>query len=203
MRLARRSAFTVLELSVALAVIALLTLLSIPAYKRILASGAVSQSTSNLRAIAAMAHGYAAENNGVLPPMQTGEEEIATWDSLLLAYSIGTSERIFAAKADRFPRPPGKTPRSYSLNPRFAGKPVVAVSRPSVVALVVERHASANGDPLAYVSGPPFKPTGYSDFPYEGKTQIALFDGCVAMVEKMDWLAWHRTYIDPENPDWQ
>lgn len=203
MRRFGRAGLTLIELLVALAVLAILAVLALPAINRVTRSGETAQSVLNLRAIAAMIHGYSAENNGALPPMQAGEGGSATWDSLLLAYSSGTPERIFAARADRFPRPTGKTPRSYSLNPRFAGKPLVAVSQPSRVALLVERHASQNGDPMAYVSGPPVKPTGYSDFPYEGKTQIAFFDGSVAMVGKMDWMAWHHTYIDPENPDWQ
>lgn len=198
-----RSGLTLVELLVAMAIISLLVVLAWPAFNRSIKSAELAQSVSNLRTIAAMAHGYAAENNGALPPMQTEEGGTATWDSLLLAYSTGTSERVFAARADHFPRPPGKIPRSYSLNPRLAGRPLVAVSRPSAVAMVVERHASSSGDPMAYVSGPPVKPTGYSDFPYEGKTQVAFFDGSVAMVAKMDWMAWHRTYIDPENPDWQ
>lgn len=198
-----RGGLTLIELLVALAILALLAVLALPALTRVIRLGEIAQSVSNLRAITTMVHGYAAENNGTLPRMEAEGSEAASWDNLLLAYSTGTPERIFSARADRYSRPHGKTPRSYSLNPRFAGKPLVLITQPAQVALVIERHASLYGDPMAYVGGPPVKPTGYSDFPYEGKTQIAFMDGSVVMVGKLDWLLWHRTYIDPENPDWQ
>lgn len=198
-----RSGFTLVELLVVIAIIALLAAFAIPALNRSLGSAAIAQSVSNLRTIASMTHGYAADNNGTLPPLANAGDEEPGWDNLLLAYSTGTPERIFAARSDRFPRPDGKTPRSYSLNPRFAGMPLVLISQHSRVALLIERHASLNGDPMAYVGGPPVKPTGYSDFPYQGKTQLAFADGSVAMVEQLGWVAWHHRYIDPENPDWQ
>ena len=196
-----RSALTLVELLVTVAIAALLAAVALPTMERATRRAGIAQSTSNLRSISSLVPAYAADHNGILPPLETADS--MTWDVQLIGQATGAAESIFAAQLDRHARPAGKTPRSYSLNPRFAGKPQVLLTKPSQVALIVERHASLEGLPAAYVGGPPVKPTGYSDFPYEGKTQIALADGSVAMVERLDWLPWHRRYIDPDNPDWQ
>lgn len=183
---------------VVLALLALLVALLLPAMQRAQRSAAMAQSAANLRSLSAMAHAYTAENNGQLPPMTlNAESSPQTWDSLLLAYAAAPPEDTFTARLDHFARPPGKTARSYSLNPALAGQRLALLSAPGRTALFIERHASLYGEPMAYVGGPPYRPTGYSDFPYEGKTQLALADGSVAMVGRLEWTAWHERYIFP------
>lgn len=189
---------TILELLVVLALVALLAAVLVPALRRADRSAGIAQSTANLRAISSMAQAYAAENNGLLPPMTTNTDgTAATWDRLLRSYASGAAENTFAARLDRFARPPGKTARSYSLNPALAGKRLALLDTPGRTALVIERHASLYGEPMAYVGGPPYRPTGYSDFPYDGKTQLAFADGSVSMAARLEWTAWHERYIFP------
>lgn len=189
---------TLIELLVVLALVGLLAAVLVPALQRADHSAGIAQSAANLRVISSMAHAYAAENNGLLPPMTTDADgAAATWDKLLRSYTSGATESTFAARLDRFARPPGKTARSYSLNPALAGKRLALLAAPGRTALLIERHASLYGEPMAYVDGPPYRPTGYSDFPYDGKTQLAFADGSVSMVSRLEWTAWHERYIFP------
>lgn len=190
----RRDAVTFVELLAVVAVLTLLFALAVPVLRRAFDYSGIAQSAANLRALALMAHAFAADNSGLLPQMQTAA---GTWDTLLRGYSPQTSDRVFAARADHFTRPPGKTARSYSLNPALAGRRFAILDETCRLALFVERHASLYGEPMAYVGGLPYRPTGYSDFPYEGKTQIARTDGSVTLVGRMDWTAWHERYIFP------
>jgi len=193
-RSACRKAVTLVELLAVVAVVTLLCAIAVPFFRRASESSGMAQSAANLRALSLMAHNYAVEHEGLLPQMESTD---GTWDNQLLACSPGTSPSVFTARTDRFARPPDKTARSYSLNPALAGRRFALLDAASRLALFIERHASLYGEPMAYVGGPPYRPTGYSDFPYKGKTQIALMDGSVVLVGRMDWTAWHERYIFP------
>lgn len=65
-----RRGYTLVELLVVIVVIALLAALALGALGRVRESGNSAACLKNLRQIGAAAHGYAADNNGVLPAMQ-------------------------------------------------------------------------------------------------------------------------------------
>ena len=75
------------------------------------------------------------------------------------------------------------------MNAALGGKRLAVLTAAGRRALVIERYASIYGEPMAYVGGPTYRPSRYSDFPYDGKTQLAFTDGSVAMVGQMNWTA--------------
>lgn len=69
-----RGGYTLVELLVVIAVLALLAALGLGALDRVRESGNSAACLKNLRQIGAAAHGYAADNNGVLPAMNEGSK---------------------------------------------------------------------------------------------------------------------------------
>ena len=107
--------FTLIELLVVLAIIALLAVLAVPAISHAISRGQRGASISNLRAIAAAFHQFAADHDGFLPAQVDGAAGL-DWSGQLVAggYAAGTS---FRAPADRNARrsltPPPAVKRLY------------------------------------------------------------------------------------------
>ncbi len=99
----RHAAFTVLELLVAVAVIAVLASISVPVFNRIKARSLSSACQNNLRTLGVALNVYIAEHHGVLPTMvaarsSPGDDEPAL-DTVLAEYIDGSDAFICPADA--------------------------------------------------------------------------------------------------------
>jgi prepilin-type N-terminal cleavage/methylation domain-containing protein/prepilin-type processing-associated H-X9-DG protein len=86
---ANRPAFTLVELLVVTAIIAVLAALAAPAVNGAMSSGQRSKCASNMKSIGAGIHLYAAENNGRLPSINCLDPD-STWIEQLQPY-LGTN----------------------------------------------------------------------------------------------------------------
>jgi prepilin-type N-terminal cleavage/methylation domain-containing protein/prepilin-type processing-associated H-X9-DG protein len=96
------AAFTLLELLVVMAVIALLAALLLPAYHRITAAGRASACISNLRNLGMGLTAYLTDNDNRMPTLLTGRDskadEVPVIDNTLDRYV--TEKNAFACPAD-------------------------------------------------------------------------------------------------------
>ena len=95
-------AFTLIEVLVVVAVIALLMALAVPLFMRITQTGQATACLSNLRQIGAGLNGYLAEHDFTMPALQAGRsqlaQEIPVLDTALQPYV--RSKAVFACPAD-------------------------------------------------------------------------------------------------------
>jgi prepilin-type N-terminal cleavage/methylation domain-containing protein/prepilin-type processing-associated H-X9-DG protein len=98
----RSGGFTLMELLVVIAVIAILASLSVPVYQRIIQSGRATACVSNLRQISVGLGGYLMDNNNVMPTLQTARasisDDVPVIDNTLAKYI--TAKSVFACPAD-------------------------------------------------------------------------------------------------------
>jgi len=96
------SAFTLLELLVVMAIIAILAGIAYPVYQRVLQSSRATACVSNLRQIGVGLSAYLAENNNVMPTLLTARASTAdnspVIDNTLSKYL--TNPKVFACPAD-------------------------------------------------------------------------------------------------------
>lgn len=114
-----RRAFSLVELLVVLAILAVLTSISVPAVRGAIENGQRAKCASNMKSIGAGIHLYAAENNGKLPGINCINPE-STWIEQLQPH-LGTNyTRVRVSPAD--PRAAAKLAdahaTSYLLNER-------------------------------------------------------------------------------------
>jgi len=77
----RRSAFTLVEVVIAFALVALLTAIAMPNYLRAQTRSKISQNRSDMRRIAAALEAYAIDNPGYPPPWEAGST--GSWGTFL------------------------------------------------------------------------------------------------------------------------
>jgi len=99
---ARAEGFTLIELMVVVAVIAILASLAVPVYKRVIQSGRATACVSNLRQISVGLGAYLGDHNNVMPTLQTARASISVnvpvIDNTLSTYL--TNPKVFACPAD-------------------------------------------------------------------------------------------------------
>lgn len=164
--------FTLVELLVAIVIIAILMVLLFPFGKMFVNRGKDARCLANLRQIAIGCLTYANDNSGVLPRYNDSN---LPWNQTIAPYLgyTGTSNRNFFSKVFQCPMDPrpyvnaaGNHARSYVLNgttsfdatagalPRigvlegeapYRGRPLMQVSRPSMTILVAEWWSSPSG----------------------------------------------------------
>ena len=97
-----RRAFTLVELLVVIAVMAILAGLAYPAYQRSVAGGKAVACLSNLRQLGAGLNAYLSDNNMTMPTLQLGRDstrqDVPVIDNTLDKYV--TDKRLFACPAD-------------------------------------------------------------------------------------------------------
>jgi prepilin-type N-terminal cleavage/methylation domain-containing protein/prepilin-type processing-associated H-X9-DG protein len=99
---ARAGGFTLMELLVVMALVAILASLAVPAYQRVAQNGRATACVSNLRQLGVGLGAYLADHNNVMPTLQTARASISVnvpvIDNTLSAYI--TAPAVFACPAD-------------------------------------------------------------------------------------------------------
>ena len=99
---ARADGFTLVELLVVLALVAIVASLAVPAYQRVIQSGRATACVSNLRQISVGLSAYLADNNNVMPTLNTARAsksvDVPVIDNTLSRYI--TTPSVFACPAD-------------------------------------------------------------------------------------------------------
>jgi prepilin-type N-terminal cleavage/methylation domain-containing protein/prepilin-type processing-associated H-X9-DG protein len=121
---AARRAFTLMELVVVVGVIAILVVITVPAYQRVTATGRSTACLSNLRQLGAALNLYLGEHQMIMPELKAGrisrEDDVPVLDNTLNRYV--ENEAIFLCPADdRHGRASGT---SYSWNVALNGQAV-------------------------------------------------------------------------------
>lgn len=97
-----KSAFTILELLVVVAIAGVLAGLAVPAYQRTVASSRATACVSNLRQLGVALNLYLAEHNATLPSLAAGRsdksEDVPVIDNTLDRYA--NNPRVFACPSD-------------------------------------------------------------------------------------------------------
>ncbi len=96
-------AFTLLEILVVIAIVAVLALLLTPVFQRVVATGHSAACLSNLRQIGMGLSAYLTENNNQMPVLKTArlsrDDEVPVIDNTLNRFL--TEPKVFACPADR------------------------------------------------------------------------------------------------------
>jgi prepilin-type N-terminal cleavage/methylation domain-containing protein/prepilin-type processing-associated H-X9-DG protein len=99
---ARNSGFTLMELLVVVSVVAILAAIAYPVYQRVVQSGRATGCVSNLRQISVGLGAYLADNNNVMPTLNTARAstsvDVPVIDNTLSKYI--TNPGVFACPAD-------------------------------------------------------------------------------------------------------
>ena len=99
---ARAGGFTLMELLVVTALVAILASLAVPAYQRVAQNGRATACVSNLRQLGVGLGAYLADHNNVMPTLQTARASISVnvpvIDNTLSTYI--TAPAVFACPAD-------------------------------------------------------------------------------------------------------
>ena len=99
---ARADGFTLMELMVVLALVAILASLAYPAYERVIQSGRATGCVSNLRQLSVGLGAYLADNNNTMPTLNTARAStsvnVPVIDNTLSRYI--TTPSVFACPAD-------------------------------------------------------------------------------------------------------
>jgi prepilin-type processing-associated H-X9-DG protein len=136
-RLDIRSAFTLVEMAVVAGIICVLAVLSMPAFKNVLASSKLTKCASNLRQWGLGFQGYMNDNDGRLPQQAEVTDNADThWQELIAPYVVGNEKMWNSRNAlrTRFRCPGDKTTgivygSTHYLSPlRYNRAPVKLVS---------------------------------------------------------------------------
>jgi prepilin-type processing-associated H-X9-DG protein/prepilin-type N-terminal cleavage/methylation domain-containing protein len=117
--MARRSAFSLVELLVAIAIIGILIVLLLPAIQAARAAARRSHCANNMRQIGLAIHQFANTNHGAFPKMYHDQEVEQSWIYTLAPY-LESVDEIRLCPEDRLriehPDPNAYRPTSYALN---------------------------------------------------------------------------------------
>lgn len=97
-----RAAFTLVELIVVIAIIAVLSAIAVPVYQRVIQGGRATACVSNLRQLGVALNLYLGEHNLTMPTLAAGRtdtsENVPVIDNTLNTYA--PNPRVFACPAD-------------------------------------------------------------------------------------------------------
>jgi prepilin-type processing-associated H-X9-DG protein/prepilin-type N-terminal cleavage/methylation domain-containing protein len=130
-----RTAFTLMELLVAVGIIAVLTLLAFSSFSAIRNHGMSAKCMSNMRQIFAGIQGYIQENNNRLMQRYYPQGG-GGYDELLASYLPGGKKNLFTCPGQlrvKYPSQPG-----YGLNWYYDNQSIFAVGQPGRAILLAE-----------------------------------------------------------------
>ncbi len=120
-----KSAFTLIEMLVVIAIIALMASMLVPATQKVLERGKAIQTMSNMKSVGSLMLSYATEHNGHLPWVEdrtTGNYNTQSWRNQILTYAGGIKSHYMILDAPSCPFRPdvkafGQTANcGYSMN---------------------------------------------------------------------------------------
>lgn len=124
-----RRAFTLVELLVVLAIVALLLALAVPAVSGLLARGQAAKCLSNLRQLGVGLNLYLADHDQRMPELAAGRssrgQDVPVIDTVLAPY-LGRSDAVFACPAD--PALARRTGTSYYWNVALNGQSLASLN---------------------------------------------------------------------------
>jgi prepilin-type N-terminal cleavage/methylation domain-containing protein/prepilin-type processing-associated H-X9-DG protein len=122
------AAFTLVELLVTIAVLAVLMAIALPTYQKIAAGGKATACVGNLRQIGVALHAYLGEHNMIMPSLAAGrkrlEDDVPVIDNTLDRYV--KDKRVFRCPADRM-RYAEQTGTSYHWNVTLNGQALASL----------------------------------------------------------------------------
>lgn len=123
-----KRAFTIVEVLVVAAVLAILMAVLFPVVDRVRVGGHATKCLAQLRSLGVAIHAYTAEHDGVLPVMEAARrdksEEVPVIDNTLMAYV--DDQRVFACPSD--PDQAEKSGTSYYWNSALSGQKVAGLN---------------------------------------------------------------------------
>ena len=148
-------AFTLIELLIVIATIAILAALVVPAFNRVLESGKATKDLSNLRQIGLLMQTYLNDKDQILPATAIWPGTSTT--PVLYPKYVGT-KKVFQSPFDK--RPPAETdtaPVSYGINHNMYAVAAVSgnmvkVASPASTFFMAPNYPSATGDPTKIAS---------------------------------------------------
>ena len=148
-------AFTLIELLIVIATIAILAALVVPAFNRVLESGKATKDLSNLRQIGLLMQTYLNDKDQILPATAIWPGTSTT--PVLYPKYVGT-KKVFQSPFDK--RPPAETdtaPVSYGINHNMYAVAAVSgnmvkVASPASTFFMAPNYSSATGDPTKIAS---------------------------------------------------
>lgn len=184
----RRAAFTLVELLVTIAIVALLAALLMGATRSALNSSREAKCVGNMRQLALGFQGYLANNNNVLPQRYSGMVNGVRWGypERLLEY-MSDDARVFKCPSqpgNDYPEEP-----SYGMNWYYDNEPVTIVETPSRTILVAETMGNT-GTGSRRADRDSGTPGELDSERHRGKANYLFFDG------HLERLAWDDT-IEP------
>jgi prepilin-type processing-associated H-X9-DG protein len=127
--LARR-AFTLIEIMVIFAIIAILAAFAYPVYQRSLENGRATVCLANMHQLGATLNAYLADHDMIMPTLQIARDstsqDVPVIDNTLDKYA--TDKRIFACPADITKNFALNTGTSYCWNVALNGQPVAGLN---------------------------------------------------------------------------
>jgi len=100
-----RHGFTLVEMLVVIAIIAVLAAIAFPGFKSMLENSRATQCTANLREIFNGIQGYVQDNNGVYPPSTTGKNGVNGYWFAAIGPYLGEGRRFDQSKVKTGPWP--------------------------------------------------------------------------------------------------
>jgi prepilin-type processing-associated H-X9-DG protein/prepilin-type N-terminal cleavage/methylation domain-containing protein len=101
----RPLAFTLIEMLVVIAIIAVLAATAFPGYQSMMGNSRAAQCTSNLREIFNGIQGYVQDNNGIYPPSTTGNNGVNGYWFAAIGPYLGEGRRFDQSKVNSGPWP--------------------------------------------------------------------------------------------------
>jgi prepilin-type N-terminal cleavage/methylation domain-containing protein len=215
-RATARSAFTLIELFVVIAIVVVLASLAMPVLGKMRESGGQAKSVSNLRQLALGMMAFSTDNDGRLPGLYGFIPGTPTWDVAIAPYAGGVEQtkKLLADPNDQIKRIPNSSKRSYGYNPvaappnsyyidnlgggpqLYRGIKVSSIKSPSNFPLLLEEYRDYN----VYASNWAEITCGYPVRTMGGKsgTYAAYADGRVAFLPQdldFDWYQWMNNYL--------
>jgi len=195
-----RQGFTLVELLVTIAILAVLAALGVAGLSRAIARGHEAQCSGNLRQLGVATQAYASDHDGRLPMTGNAPFNSPPWYQPLVPYVNAqmkagsilavqeSGRRVFQCPAYR---PPPARDITYAPNVMSANRRINQVVRPAnkIWLLTSTDSFSVNGSGLQRIN-----------FPHNGRANILFFDGHSAFLDRPSLQAIASFAFNPASP---